>query len=60
MPVELTVKILPAATYAIFTLKGEQITSDWQQMIQAWMLRAGYESAPILWLPALRRPLQRR
>ena len=45
VPVELTVKILPAATYAVFTLRGEQILSDWQLMIQAWMIDAGFESA---------------
>ena len=45
VPVELTVKILPPVVYAVFTLRGEQITSDWQQMIQEWMLRSGYESA---------------
>jgi predicted transcriptional regulator YdeE len=46
VPVELTAKILPPATYAVFTLRGEQITSDWHTLIVAeWMLRTGYESA---------------
>lgn len=45
VPVEMVVKILPAATYALFTLEGEQITSDWSMMMQEWMLDAGYEPA---------------
>lgn len=45
VPVELLVKVLPAATYAVFTLEGEQIASDWSKMIQEWMLGARYESA---------------
>ena len=45
VPVEISVKILPPLAYAVFTLQGEQITSDWQKMIVDWMLRSGYESA---------------
>ena len=45
VPVEMLVKILPPAQYAVFTLKGEQITSDWSRMIWEWMSVAGYESA---------------
>ncbi len=45
VPVEMLVKILPPAQYAVFTLKGEQITSDWSKMIWEWMPGAGYESA---------------
>ena len=33
VPVEMAVKILPPTTYAVFTLEGEQITSDWHMMI---------------------------
>jgi predicted transcriptional regulator YdeE len=29
----------------VFTLRGEQITSDWSRMIDDWMLDAGYSSA---------------
>ena len=43
VPVEMLVKILPAAIYAVFTLEGEQIVSDWSMMIQEWMVSAGYE-----------------
>ena len=45
VPVEASVKILPPVTYALFTLEGEQITSDWNKMIQEWMTGSGYESA---------------
>jgi predicted transcriptional regulator YdeE len=45
VPVELLVKILPPATYAVFTLRGEEIASDWSLMIAEWMLGAGYDSA---------------
>jgi AraC family transcriptional regulator len=45
VPVELVVKILPPATYAVLTLQGEQITCDWHNMITEWMDRAGYERA---------------
>ena len=43
VPVELSVKILPAATYAVFTLKGEQIASDWSMSIGEWLRRSTYE-----------------
>jgi predicted transcriptional regulator YdeE len=46
MPVQLTAKVLPPATYAVFTLQGEQITSDWHSLVIAqWMAKEGYESA---------------
>jgi AraC family transcriptional regulator len=45
VPVEMSVKIFPAASYAVFTLHGEQITSDWPQMILEWMSRSGYQIA---------------
>ena len=45
VPVELLVKILPATKYAVFTLEGTQITSDWSKMISEWLPQAGYESA---------------
>jgi predicted transcriptional regulator YdeE len=43
LPVELLVKVLPACTYAVFTLKGEQIASDWSMSIGEWMQRSPYE-----------------
>jgi len=46
VPVELSVKILPPTKYAVFTLKGEQITSDWPRMIyHEWMPTSGYQEA---------------
>ena len=46
VPVELSAKILPPTTYAVFTLQGEQIMSDWHKMIyDDWMSRSGYQTA---------------
>jgi predicted transcriptional regulator YdeE len=45
VPVEMAVKILPPTTYAVFTLEGEQITSDWNTMMYEWMMGSGYERA---------------
>ncbi len=46
VPLQLAVKMLPATGYAVFTLEGEQITSDWPRMIyQEWMPESGYETA---------------
>ncbi len=43
VPVELVIKALPATQYAVFTMEGEQINSDWPHMIyQQWMPQAGY------------------
>jgi AraC family transcriptional regulator len=45
VPLELSAKILPPATYAVFSLQGEQITSDWALVILTeWMPQSGYES----------------
>jgi predicted transcriptional regulator YdeE len=45
VPLELSAKILPPATYAVFTLEGEQINSDWPLMILTeWLPGSGYES----------------
>lgn len=45
IPVELLVKILPPAKYAVFTLEGEQIASDWSMMIYEWLEDSGYQAA---------------
>jgi predicted transcriptional regulator YdeE len=42
VPVELLVKILPATQYAIFTIKGEQIRTDWEMMLEGWLSTSGY------------------
>lgn len=44
-PYRLLVKVLPAATYAAFTLKGDQITSDWEITMKPWLDREGYVKA---------------
>jgi predicted transcriptional regulator YdeE len=45
-PPEFLVKILPPCLYGVFTLRGEEITSDWHQMIyQSWMPESGYREA---------------
>ncbi len=43
VPVDLLVKILPAAEYAVFTLQGVQISSDWHLEVDAWITAAGYQ-----------------
>jgi predicted transcriptional regulator YdeE len=45
VPVDLLVKILPATEYAVFTLQGAQIASDWHLEIDQWIAAAGYQSA---------------
>ncbi len=43
VPVALLVKVLPATKYAVFTLKGEEILSDWENTIDRWLSEAGLE-----------------
>jgi predicted transcriptional regulator YdeE len=44
VPVQLLVKILPPTDYAVFTLQGTQITSDWHRTAYAeWLPAVGYE-----------------
>ena len=39
-------KVLPPTKYAVFTLAGEEITSDWHQMIHRdWLPDSGYQIA---------------
>jgi len=46
VPVELLVKVLPPTQYAVFTLRGGEITSDWPRLVyQEWLPNAGYEPA---------------
>ena len=42
VPVEALIKLLPAARYAVFTLEGEQITSDWPLAISDTLDQLGY------------------
>ena len=46
LPLELSVKVLPAGTYAVFTLRGPEITSNWPDAIyKGWLPQSGYEEA---------------
>ena len=46
LPVELVVKILPPVRYAVFTLRGETITSDWgHEIYQVWLPQSSYREA---------------
>jgi len=45
VPLELLVKVLPATQYAVFTLQGEAIFSDWTMHIDRWLTQAGFERA---------------
>jgi predicted transcriptional regulator YdeE len=45
VPVELSIKILPPAMYAVFTLVGAQIKSDWPRLIEDWLSQSGYRRA---------------
>ena len=43
VPIECAVKVLPATQYAVFTLKGKEITSDWSKLIYFdWIPSSGY------------------
>ena len=45
MPLEMSAKILPPATYAVFSLEGEQIASDWPLLITSeWLPEAGHQA----------------
>jgi AraC family transcriptional regulator len=44
-PVELAVKALPPTRYAVFTLRGAEISSDYNQMMVDWMEKSGYQRA---------------
>lgn len=45
VPVQALVKILPPATYAVFTFAGEQIVGDWSKEVAGWMARSGHQYA---------------
>ena len=43
VPIECVVKVLPATEYAVFTLRGAEITADWSKLIYAdWLPSSGY------------------
>lgn len=46
LPTQVLVKVLPATTYAVFTLRGAHITGDWSQEIYTdWLPALHYESS---------------
>lgn len=46
VPTELLVKVLPSTTYAVFTLRGAEILSDWTKVIdEGWLAGSPYEQA---------------
>ena len=44
-PIDLLVKVLPKSTYAVFTMRGGQITSDWEDEIGRWLKQNEYRVA---------------
>lgn len=44
-PVDLLVKVLPQSTYAVFTMRGSQIMSDWESGIGQWLAQNAYKVA---------------
>ncbi|MHA1911501.1 MAG: GyrI-like domain-containing protein [Candidatus Kariarchaeaceae archaeon] len=46
IPLELVIKILPATKYALFTLKGKEITSNWAEKIyNVWLANSAFVSS---------------
>jgi AraC family transcriptional regulator len=46
LPLELSVKALPAGSYAVFALRGPEMTSNWPDAIyKGWLPGSGYEEA---------------
>ncbi len=45
LPPQLLVKNLPSTQYAVFTFEGEEISSDWEKLLEEWMNASEYQSA---------------
>ncbi|PKN99287.1 MAG: hypothetical protein CVU42_08535 [Chloroflexi bacterium HGW-Chloroflexi-4] len=45
LPAHLLVKNLSAEQYAIFTFEGEEISSDWEKILETWINESDYQSA---------------
>jgi predicted transcriptional regulator YdeE len=41
IPIDLSVKVIPAAKFAVFTLSGELVTQDLSTEMQTWLEQAG-------------------
>lgn len=46
LPPVLSIKLLPAGAYAVFTLHGPQITTDWPRRIDQWLAESPYQNRP--------------
>lgn len=44
LPANLSLKILPATQYAVFTFTGEQISADWESILEVWISKSGYQA----------------
>jgi predicted transcriptional regulator YdeE len=45
VPLELVARLLPETRYAIFTLKDEEMTSDWPSRILDWVTESGLKQS---------------
>jgi AraC family transcriptional regulator len=46
VPYDLSMRILPPCEYAVFTLKGQEITTDWHKpLYKEWLPQSGYEES---------------
>jgi AraC family transcriptional regulator len=46
VPPELVIKVIPPGTYAVFTLKGKKITSNWpDEIYKKWLPNSKYQEA---------------
>lgn len=46
LPLELSFKVFPATKYAVFTLKGDTIKTNWGDKIyKKWLPKSGYQEA---------------
>jgi len=44
-PPALLIKTLPASEYAVFTVQGEEIATDWYSQAETWIADSGYQRA---------------
>jgi predicted transcriptional regulator YdeE len=44
VPVDLSLKVLPHTQYAVFTFHGQEITSDWEKVLEGWLATSGYQN----------------
>jgi AraC family transcriptional regulator len=45
LPLELVSRILPETRYAVYTLKGDEIKSDWSSQLSNWVSEVGLEQS---------------